>query len=257
MDALEMLERQAGGTEEAGETPPVASVATGYDLVEQALPDSDHKLLARWVQRYKLSDDDPMFGQYLTARVAFASATAAGASAVAVASAVSSIPDTVYQGAVRAGDEVRGVIAHEIRGKAVEAGMALKMLIDSSAKAGASALKTAGDNLETRLGLLPADVEKLVDQKTREGVQVFADAAAIAGAKMAKAASARRFLWSVSGVAGLLIVFTAAGAFIDWEYLSLTHLIAPAPLVQTTGGKNDCGLIPTTGNGKEDVCEIR
>lgn len=247
------------------ESPP--DIRRGGSAMDEALSHLSPAIalrIATVAARYGIRENnDPFWGtvevmenSFECAKASGAAASAAGASAVEVQSAISAIPDTVYQGAVRAGEEVRGVIAHEIRGKAVEAGMALKMLIDSSAKAGASALKTAGDDLETRLGLLPADVEKLVDQKTREGVQVFADAAAMAGAKMAKAAAASRFLWSVSGVAVLLIVFSVIGAFIDHEYLSLTHRITPKPLVMSASGKPNCGLI-TMGGQRQNVCQLR
>lgn len=215
---------------EAGATPLVENV-TGYDLVEQSLPDSEHKLLGRWVQRYKLSDDDPMMGQYLTARVAFASAAAAGAAAKAVQSGVSSIPDQIFQGAVKAGDEIKSNLIHGIRNQGVEVGQALKLLIDSAASKGATDLKTAASDLDIKLGKIPGDVQKSLDAYKENGVAEFAKAAAVAGQAAAQSSMLAQLSRSalVSVVAFLFACGVGAGGL--WGWLLITHRVMPAGVV--------------------------
>ena len=184
-------------------------------------------------------------------------AFAAGNAAQAVQAGVSSIPDKIFDGAIRAGDEIRGALSKEIRDRSVEAGAALKLLIDSSAKNGAESLKNAGADLENRLNLLPSDMDKLVDKKTREGVNVFAEAAALAASKAASAASARQYLGTVAGVGITLILFAILGAGVSYEYMNLTHRIAPAQIiVNPATGKMNCGEITMNHVEKQRVCEI-
>ncbi|MFA7496947.1 MAG: hypothetical protein WCY67_11660 [Acidithiobacillus sp.] len=62
--------------------------------------------------------------------------------------------------------------------------------------------------------------------------------------------------WSVWGVAVLFFVFIGLGWAANYEFLSLSHQIAPAPMViNPKTGKVNCGLISTPG-GKERVCEV-
>jgi hypothetical protein len=235
---------------EAGATPPVEAVTgTGYDLVEQSLPDSEHKLLGRWVQRYKLSDDDPMMGQYLTARVAFSSAAAAGAAAQAVQSSVAGIPDQIFKGAIRAGDEIKGALASEIRGQGVEVGQALKLLIDTSAQKGAASLKTAAVDLDLKMAKIPADVQKSLDAYRDKGVGEFALAAQRAGEKAARTALVAQLSRSamVSILAFLFATMIGAGGL--WGFLLITHRVMPQGVVAMAdplrGG--DLLIVPTGG----------
>ena len=193
----------------------------------------------------------------------WAAAAAAGASAMEVQSAVSSIPDTIYQGAVKASGEVQGgLVAGSLKFAKIftdAANDGQRALIALSNDQQAQILSAAGlgaEKIKNAATTLTSTLDKAVEQKTLEGVNVFAEAAAIAGAKMAKAAAASRFLWSVSGVAMLLIVFSLLGGFLDYQYLSLTHRITPKPLVISASGKPNCGQITGPSGVQEQVCQI-
>ena len=238
---------------EAGATPPVA---TGYDLVEQSLPDSDHKLLGRWVQRYKLSDDDPMFGQYLTARVAFSSAAAAGAAAQAVQAGVSKIPDQIYQGAIKAGNEVKGALAAEIRGQGVEVGQALKMLIDSSAKAGATTLKTAADDLDLRVGKIPDEVKVALDAYKAKGLAEFGTAAKAAALQAVQTNVLLQLSRSALVMIMAFLIAALIGAGGLWGWLRLTHRVMPqgvAAMADPLRGGTML-MVPTGGKPVRAAC---
>jgi len=266
-DLLRSMEEQAAKAAGAGETPPVPVTdkpasevdVSGYSLVEQSLPDADHKLLARWVQRYKLDDDDPMFGQYLTARVAFSSAVAAGDAAQAAKAAareveigVGKIQGQILAGAMKAGNSIQKDLAHVI-GKG---GDALLAAIAEAAAAGAKRVEEGSRDL---VGKLDAAVEA----KKAEGVSAFARAASEA-AIAASTAAARQVISetkiklrrSAIGMALIFLIYAVIGGGVAVEYLSLTHRIAPHALVLTASGKPNCGEV-TIGESVQEVCQIR
>lgn len=190
-------------------------------------------------------------------------AFAAGNAADVVQKSIGTIPEVIYQGATRASGEVQGgLVAGSLKFAKIftdAANDGQRALLALSNDQQAKILDAAGlgaEKIKNAATTLTATLDKAVEQKTLEGVQVFADAAAMAGAKMAKAAAASRFVWSVSGVAMLLIVFAASGAFIDHEYLSLAHRITPKPLVMSASGKPNCGQITGPGGIPQQVCQI-
>ena len=222
---------------EAGETPQ-GETATGYDLVEQSLPDADHKLLARWVQRYKLADDDPFFGQYLTARVTFASAAAAGQAAEAVKAGVAQIPDQIFSGAGRAADEVKGALVSGgklfVEGFVDAAGKQQKVLITLAQDQQRSILDAAAlgaDKIKAAAGTLTDSLDKAVEAKKNAGVADFAKAAALAGERAARGSMAAQLSRSavVSVLAFLVAVLIGAGGL--WGWLLLTHRVMPQGVV--------------------------
>ncbi len=244
---LEMLNEEA-----AGETPPVESV-TGYDLVEQSLPDSEHKLLGRWVQRYKLSDDDPMMGQYLTARVAYSSAVAAGAAAQAVQTGVADIPDKIYAGAVRAGDEIKSNLIHGIRAQGVEVGQALRLTITDAANKGAVALKAAATELDVKVGKIPLEVQQSIDAYKTKGAAEFAEMA-----KAAASAAVQANLWAQVSRSALMSVLAfvfacAVGAGGLWGYLLLNHEVMPQGVIAVSDPLRGSGTLVSIPNGGTPV----
>lgn len=161
-------------------------------------------------------------------------AFAAGNAAQAVQDGVAAIPDQIFQGAIKAGDEVKGALRVEIRDRAVEAGQALKMLINSAAGKGATDLKTAAADLDIRLGKIPADVQKSLDDYKKNGVAEFAKAAQVAGKTAAETA-----LWAqvsrsalVSVLAFCFAVLVGAGGL--WGYLLITHRVMPQGITVMT-----------------------
>ena len=166
MDALEMLEGQAAvDAEGAGETPHGDDVVTGYDLVEQSLPDADHKLLARWVQKYKLSDDDPFFGSYLTARVTFASAAAAGGSAALVYKQVQSIPKVIQDAIIAGAGEIRGGVHQAFLANFEDLTKAISAGINAGALASVTAINKSTKKFTDAASALDSGMDKAIIAK--------------------------------------------------------------------------------------------
>jgi len=264
-DLLRSMEEQASKASGAGETPPVpvtdkpVSEVSGYSLVEQSLPDADHKLLARWVQRYRLDDDDPIFGQYLTARVAFSAAVAAGDAAQAAKAAVIEVQEgigkiqgQILAGAMKAGTSIQKDMTHVI----AKGGDALLASIAEAAAVGAKKVEAGSKDLISKL-------DAAVEVKKAEGVSAFA-AAASEAAVAASTAAARQVISetkvklrrSAIGMSLIFLIYAVIGGGVAVEYLSLTHRIAPHALVMTAGGKPNCGNITING-GVQTVCQIR
>ncbi|MBU2856950.1 hypothetical protein HF289_08705 [Acidithiobacillus ferrooxidans] len=176
-------------------------------------------------------------------------AFAAGDAAQAVQAGVAAIPDQIFSGAVRAGDEVKGALRVEIRERAVEAGQALKMLVDSAASAGATSLKAAATELDVKVGKIPLEVQTQIDAYKQKGAAEFA-----ATAKAAALAAVQANLWAqisrsamVSVMAFCLACLVGAGGL--WGYLLLTHQVMPSGFSAMTDplGGGSVVKVPTGG----------
>ncbi|MBU2766214.1 hypothetical protein HAP94_08390 [Acidithiobacillus ferrivorans] len=245
---------------EAGATPPVESV-TGYDLVEQSLPDSEHKLLGRWVQRYKLSDDDPMMGQYLAARVAYSSAAAAGAAAQAVQAGVSKIPDQIWDGAIRAGGEVKGELVQGaklfVEAFVAAAGKQQTALVAAGSTQQADILAAAqvgADKIKLAATTLTASLDKAVAAKAEQGVADFARAAAVAGKAAATSSMAAQLSRSAMTMVLAFCFACMIGAGGLWGYLLLTHRVMPAGVVAMSDPMRGGAFLRVPGGGHVVKC---
>ena len=261
LEALEAMEAQA-----AGVTPPVPVQVpevveqcggeedrSGYELVADLLPVAQHRALGAWCMRYKIGEDDPIFGEKLAAGVAFNSAAAAALAAERVAAGVESIPKTILKGAIQATKSVQGDIAAVLK----IGGDAILAAINEAAAAGSDKVKEGSKDLIEKL-------DQAVEVKKREGVSEFALAASEAATAAAGAASARviseskvKLRYSLLTMSVIFLIYVGLGAFVGYEYLNLTDRIAPAPMVLNAAGKANCGVIPAPGGGEEKVCQIR
>ncbi|OFC28661.1 hypothetical protein [Acidithiobacillus caldus] len=248
------------GATAAGETPQPKAQAevkeSGYDLVEKSLPDSEHKHLARWVQRYNLSDDDPMFGAYLAARVSFASAAAAGEAATVVEKAVKGLPEQIYANAVRAGDDVAKTI--EARGEEVSqsivksvtaAGNHIKGSLEQVFSASVGSICAAADGAA-------AQAKAARDAIIRSGVQEYQQRAAqaieqqMAGYRIEKQRDA--FLFGAFVVAAVSLGACA----VTVSVLEKLHYLAPHPIQMTSVNHRNCGVAVIDGFGRQYVCVL-
>lgn len=225
---------------------------SGYDLVEKSLPDSDHKLLARWVQKYRLTDDDPMFGMYLSAKVSFNSAAAAGRAAAAVDNGIRLIPDTIYQGTIQASNE----LAKIVESKGAQAGQAIVKAI------GATGAQLKGD-LEQILGASTASIRSAADSAAAQaqaarnniieaGVQEYRQLAAQAIEQQMEA-------WAVEKRTKAFIFGAAVMAFsclATYFALDSLHFITPHQIALTKSGHRNCGYANIVDQGKQFVCVI-
>lgn len=243
-DPLAMLESKTS----AGETPH-QETENGMSMALDALQTEELKQFAKWTATYKIGPDDPFFGSVLATKIAFGSAAAAGKAAEQVASGVEKIPDQIYNGAIKAGDEIRGQIGHEMKERTIDAGRLLVAAIDRASNQTSARIKEAAEGFEKNF-------DKAVSRKTESGVDLFARAAAQAAGQAARSAAASRFFWSLSGVAFLIALFALIGAGGCWEYLSLTHRITPTPIALQAGGKLDCGQAEIGGQ-QARVCALQ
>lgn len=193
---------------------------------------------------HKIDRRDPAWLLVEAAVVSVAAAGETGAAARAVAGGVESIPDTIYRGASRAGEEIRGQLAQEMKDRSIESGRLLNAVIQKAAEDSSVKISAAAGTFE-------ANFDRAVKQKMETAVDIFARAAAQAALTAAEAGAARRFLWSSAGVLVALSLSAAAGAFLTYEALSLAHEITPRAIVMNKGHL-DCG--PFHGI---DVCQIR
>lgn len=251
------------GATAAGATPPkdapkVANVAeaSGYDLVEQALPEKAHKYLARWVQMYRLSDDDPMYGAYLAANVAFSSAAAAGKAAVAVQSAVGTIEDRIFDGARLAGEDVKKIIeskgaavGDDISQKLTQTGNKIRGSLENLFQASLATIHSAADGAAEK-------AQAARDAIIKSGVQEYRDMAAqtientMAGYRIEKRRNA--FL-AGAFVVGISCVLSCAFTISALEKL---HYIAPYPIQVTQKGHRNCGAATVGNFGRQYVCVL-
>ncbi len=251
------------GATAAGATPPkdapkVANVAeaSGYDLVEQALPEKAHKYLARWVQMYRLSDDDPMYGAYLAANVAFSSAAAAGKAAVAVQSAVGTIEDRIFDGARLAGEDVKKLIeskgaavGDDISQKIAQTGNKIRGSLENLFQSSLASIHSAADGAAEK-------ARQARDSIVQSGVQEYRTMAAqaienaMAGYRVKTRKSAFLFGAFVVGATFVLsFAFTVS-------LLQKLHYISPHPIVITKSGHRDCGVEPVGPFGPQYVCVL-
>jgi vacuolar-type H+-ATPase subunit H len=258
-DDLKELESMVN---DAGETPQakVKPTDTGYDLVEQSLPDSDHKVLGRWVQRYKLSDDDPMFGAYLAAKVSFNSAAAAGKALDTLQVSIDKIPDKIFQGSISAAKDINLAFKTEFgrygqtlvttvdqsRDKAI--GEINKEIVASTGKA-VSQIQSAGNNVKVASQTLENMLNGVIEQKAKQGLTEWADAARVAGQHAAQAASHEIYNKAIIIMGGALLLAGLAGGGIT--YFLTAGKMAPLPIYHTSHGHSLC--FETKGNG---YCEL-
>jgi len=215
-----------------------AQVQTATDAMGQALgslPEAVQLRIATIAARYGIDPrSDPVYALVEAVQIgadctkaASASATAAASAVQAVQAGIGKIPRQIYDGAVKAGDEVKGALRQEIKDRAAEAGLALKAVIEDGAGKGAIALKNAADELDVKVGNIPDEIQAQIGAYKTKGIADFAKAAASAGR-----AAAEGSMWAKAAGSAMtmLIVFciaAAIGAGGLWGYLLVEHRVMP------------------------------
>lgn len=242
---------------------------TGYHLVEQSLPDSDHKLLGRWVHRYNLSDDDPMFGEYLAAKVTFSSAAAAGRAIEVINANIQKIPEMIFEGARAAGYDINLEFKKRFEGYgqtlivAVDqardkAKSQIQQTIVNTGNSAISGIEQAGQSVKDSTKNLETMLSAVIEQKAKEGLQQWADAARVAGQDAARGASARIYQKaSIIMIASLAACFFGGGGVVYWIGIEkLNDHLAPLPIMQASGGKPDCFIWNGVGGEGGAYCRL-
>ena len=257
LENLELLANGSGGSTPAASVTPSAPPRASWDnlvtLKERALqglPPEWRERAIRDAGECGVRHDNNVGWLLIGSTVqSLFCAFAAGDAAQEVQAGVNKIQGQIFQGAIRAGDEVKGALRVEIRDRAVEAGQALKMLIDSAAGKGAESLKNAASDLDIKLGKIPSEVQESLDAYKKNGVAEFAKCAQRAGLQAARSAMLAQLSRSamVSVLAFLFACGVGAGGL--WGYLLITHRVMPAGVVAMAdplrGG--DLLIVPTGG----------
>ena len=228
--------------------------ATSFDLAAgMMVNDQDMRALAGWSVKYRLDDLDPLWGGFIAAKVSYSASVAAGQAALAVQAGVAAIPDQIYAGAVRAGDEIKSNLIHGIRAQGVEVGQALRLTITDAANKGAVALKAAATELDVKVGKIPLEVQTQIDAYKQKGAAEFA-----ATAKAAALAAVQANLWaqlSRSAIVSIMAFLFACGVGAGglWGYLLLTHQIMPAGVIAVSDPLRGSGTLVSIPNGGTPV----
>lgn len=170
MDDLEAMEAQvaaaAGGTPQ---TPPVPVMVeqhkgdrSGYEIIADLLPVEQHRAFGTWCVRYKIGEDDPIFGGKLATNVAFNSASAATRAAEIVIDEIGKIPQIIQKSAFAASGEVAGQIEQALNSKIPDFASAIRFGIIKGTEEVATSINSASSKLEEAASKFDNDVDKTV-----------------------------------------------------------------------------------------------
>ena len=189
----------------------VASLKSGYELVSGILPVEQHKALGQWVMRYRVTENDPTWGDYLAGNVAFNSAAAAQKSAEIIIQGVERIPKIVQDAFVYAERDVRADLMKIFAVSGGQFTSSIQKLITDSADAGAEKLRGAASVLDSEL------TRKIEIRKT-EGIDLWvAKAVEAADVALAKQKIVSFYFLSF-GIVGLLLTGGVIGAVLEAHF---------------------------------------
>lgn len=229
----------------------------GMTMALSALPDVVVRRISTIAARYGIRhDSDPMWAlveavqdSLECTRATAKMAAAVGASANEVNTGVEKIQSQIFQGAVKAGNEIKSALGKEIDQRLTTAGTDLVSAINTAADLGSQKIEDGAKDLIDRL-------DHAIDERKQEGVNEFSKAASKAALRAARAASTGEFLWSMSGIAMLLTIFSALGAGAEYMYLNLRAEVTPKPMLVRPSGVPACDMI-TLNDKQREVCEIQ
>ncbi|MEB8559582.1 hypothetical protein OW716_14740, partial [Acidithiobacillus ferriphilus] len=201
-DALKLAQKPARVPDD------LAALKTGFDLVADTLPVSEHKALGQWVMTYGVKGDDPTWGNYLAGNVSFNSAMAAQKSAEIIIQGAEKIPKLVQDAFLNAERDVRADLHKIFAFSGGDFVNKIRAIITDSADAGAEKLRGAASVLDSEL------TRKIEIRKT-EGVDLWvAKAVEAADVALAKQKIINFYFLSF-GIVGLLTVGGVIGAVLE------------------------------------------
>ena len=219
------------------------------------LPPDKAVATAKALLHYGVHDGDPTvtlidiaIDTNAARRASTEAAQAAGEAATTVKEQIGKIPDTIYRGAVRAGEDLASQVAAALTARGEVLRQGLTDVIAAAASAG-------GAQLEQAVASLGQAAESRRDELVRE-MQVAVAAAArdqIRAAVIGKAARS----WSM--IAAGLVVFMAFGAAAGLGAARLTGHLTPwgVQLATTPTGQPACGTLRGRRGRVYEVCLTR
>ncbi len=215
----------------------------GYDLAERSLSDTDHKLLARWVQKYKISADDPMYGAYLSARVAFDGAAAAGYSLEIMKTALASIPTKIQKAVIAGAGDIQRNVDKAFDVNVTKLKTAISDGLDRGSSSALTVLNAAIKKLEDATVGVDKDMDAAIAQKRDKVIDEWVDTGADLLNSTVRDAVLKQRVITVSFILGMMLAASVVGAALCYGYLSLTHHITPSTImVNQHTGKLECGV---------------
>ena len=201
---------------------------TGENLMQEvmaAAPEAAPEI-AVIAARYGLKEDDPAWMIATAVRDATAAGVATEAAATRIEGATRGVGQAIYDQTVRAGSDLKAVLAAALEEKTLEVGRTVVDVIRYSANEGAAAIKKAATSL-------PAAAAA-----QREGIIADWKTLAASTAAQEAATRARRGEWWVIGASVLFgLVMAVAGLWIGYQMAPRAWPAASPPALVANFGK--------------------
>lgn len=241
----------------AGETPQ----ETGLDMALKITPNEEIKALFQFTSRYKMTPDDPWYGNIIAAKLAFSCAASAGQAAETVQASVQKIPDEIFNGAVHASQEVSQTIrdygnrlADRLKGEVPQTfsniicSQVQPKLEETVNQAGKDVIKDMVTEKDLLIQGLETVREKLITDLAQNKVDEYISAAKQKAMSdfhdEVREAANNKFRWQRNMHWGLAVAIVLFVVGIGWvgnlEYLKASGYITPTPIQRYSDGSRYC-----------------
>ncbi len=223
-----------------------AVISTKQEALRGLPPEWRERLIEQASAMGIRADDDTAWLLVKSFINAWAGAAAATGAAERIEVATRGIGDQIYQNAVRAAADLKGVINTDIRKNAADVGRATANAIMITINKGADKIQE-----------VVADLDRIAKEKGDQFVASWRAQASRAGEEQAKAALQKAIAvrWGIVAVTIALSIVT--GAVLATELIHLTGHLLPwkFALVTNAHGVSECGL--TNAYPRNPMCWVR
>lgn len=232
---LSMLNDEEETAPEMGREPEQQLAPLNDSMTEtlSTLPDAVVRRISTIAARYGIRhDSDPMWALVEAvqngmecAQAAALACDATGKISLEVKAGIAKIPDQIFNGAIRASDEVKGGLIAGAK-LFVEAFSSAANTRQSELLAAAD---TGADKIRAAASTLTASLDAAIEAKKGEGISEFAKAASNASLNAAKSASYASFRLSAIILVLVMVLGSIGGAGGEYAYLQFFTHQAPIP----------------------------
>ena len=185
----------------------VVALKSGYELVSDLLPMEQHKALGKWVMRYKITENDPTFGNYLAGATAFESAQAAQKSAELLVNGLEQLPKIVQHAFFSAEKYIRADLHKVFSVSGGDFVDKLQVIISTAADQGATKLQGAA-------AVLDKDLNRKIEERKRDGVDLWVQTAMNAANLALAKHKAVNFYFNMGGGIAIFVLGAVFGAYL-------------------------------------------
>lgn len=164
--------------------------------------------LAKMASRYGIKPDDPMWEAFLLVIEAQASRDTAISVLDTATKLVNDLPKQIESKITQQIKGLATALDEASQKVATDRATAIQKLIDASVESGVQQMTDVTSNLNDKIGVSLAKMDSIIQSKVDNGIQMFADSAALASVSAVKAASSRVMVRSYIGA---LIIIVLAG----------------------------------------------